>query len=291
MDLSVIIPCYNAADTIAVQLDALVRQEWPGSWEIIIANNKSTDASMTIVQRYKDQFPSLRVVDASSRQGPAYATNTAAHVASGEALAFCDADDEVESGWVATMGQALQQYDFVSCRIDTQKLNPWMRQSRRSPQEFGLQRLWYPPYLLHAGRGTLGVKRVLFERVGGFDETLLCCEDTDFCLKLQQRGIQLHFVVDAVVHIRYRRTLSGVFLQSRNYAEYNVLISKKYRTDISKKNYYTVKCWKLYFTDWWQVIRHLPSLRNTHSRYWWMWHFGRQVGRLRGSIKYRTPPV
>jgi glycosyltransferase involved in cell wall biosynthesis len=289
MDLSVIIPCYNAADTIAVQLDALVKHEWSGSWEIIIANNKSTDASMTIVQRYKDQFPHLRIVDASARQGPAYATNTAARVASGNALAFCDADDEVERGWVATMGEALQQYDFVACRTDTQKLNPRVQQSQRSPQEFGLQRIWYPPYLPHAGRGTLGVKRVLFEDVGGFDETLLCCEDTDFCFKLQNIGIKLNFIFDAVVNIRYRRTLYGVFLQSRNYAEYNVLVFKKYyKKNIEKNN---LKLWKLYFSDWWRVISQLPNLCNTRSRYWWMWRLGRQVGRLRGSIKYWTAPI
>jgi glycosyltransferase involved in cell wall biosynthesis len=290
MELSVIIPCYNAADTIGVQLESLVRQEWLEAWEIIVVNNKSTDASIQIATKYKRLLPQLRIIDASARQGQPYALNVGVRAATGKSLAFCDADDEVALGWIAAMGEALHKYDFVACRIDTKKLNSsWSQQPPGHAQEYGLQQIWYPPYLPHAGGGTLGVKRTLFEKVGGFDEDLPYLHDTDFCFKLQRLGVPLHFVQDAVIHVRYRTTLLGTFRQSRNYAEYNTLLAKKYRADEARKN--PIQLWKLYLVDWWNVLRRLSTLRSARSRYWWIWLIGRQIGRLSGSVKYWTPPV
>jgi glycosyltransferase involved in cell wall biosynthesis len=102
MKLSVIIPCYNAAETIGETLDAFVQQLWEEPWEIIVANNRSTDNSMPIVERYYDRLPNLRVIEAVERQGQPYALNTGAKAALGRSIAFCDADDVVGEGWVAT---------------------------------------------------------------------------------------------------------------------------------------------------------------------------------------------
>ena len=61
----VVIPCYNAADTLSEQLDALSQQHWIEPWEVVVTNNRCTDDSMAIVQRYYGNLPNLRIVDAS----------------------------------------------------------------------------------------------------------------------------------------------------------------------------------------------------------------------------------
>jgi glycosyltransferase involved in cell wall biosynthesis len=43
--LSVVIACYNAAETLPVQLEALSKQEWSRQWEVVLADNGSTDDS------------------------------------------------------------------------------------------------------------------------------------------------------------------------------------------------------------------------------------------------------
>lgn len=127
MKLSIIIPCFNAGQTIAVQLEALAQQEWSQPWEIIIADNGSTDETIKIVQTYQQRLPNLKIVDASKKRGAAHARNVGARVAQSEALAFCDADDEVAPGWVAAMGEALSEYDLVGGRDEHWKLNePWL---------------------------------------------------------------------------------------------------------------------------------------------------------------------
>lgn len=65
MKLSVILPCFNGAKTIALQLEALAHQCWSEPWELVVVNNGSTDDSMQIVQSYRNLLPNLRIVDAS----------------------------------------------------------------------------------------------------------------------------------------------------------------------------------------------------------------------------------
>lgn len=282
MRLSVVIPCYNGADTIADQLCSLANQQWSEPWEILVANNRSTDESMDIVRHYMKKIPNLRIVDACGRQGQPFALNTGAEAARGESLAFCDADDVVGEGWVAAMGAALMQHDFVACKWEIEKLNPpWLTAGRRNPQETGLQNYTHPKFLCHAGGGSLGVKRQLHQAIGGFDETLPLLHDTDFCWRLQLAGTKLHFVPEAVMHIRYRDNLKSIYRQARGYAEYNVILYKKYRPlgmpALSRK-----KGLKSWLRRW----RQLPNLNSKPSMVRWMWRAGWNVGRLEGSIKH-----
>ena len=270
MKLSVIIPCFNAADTIAAQLEALASQRWSEPWEVIVANNRSTDESMDIVEQYRDRLPNLCIADAAARQGQPYALNVGARAATGEALAFCDADDEVGSGWLAAMGEALSRYDFVACRFDIEKLNaPWAYNSRRNPQQDGLQQYQYPPYLPHAGGGSLGVKRSLHEAIGGFDESLPILHDTDYCWRLQLAGTELYFVPDAVLHVRFRDTLGGMYRQARGYAEYNVLLYKRYRPLGMPK-----LSWQTGVQGWLHLLRRLPQIGSKAAFARWVWRFG-----------------
>lgn len=289
MALSVIIPCYNAGDTLGLQLEALARQHWTEPWEVIVADNGSTDRSPQIIEAYEERCPNLRRVDASARQGQAYARNLGAARAHGAALAFCDADDEVAPGWVAAMGQALGRHDFVGCRLDASKLNaPWLHAAYGDPQKEDFQKIWYPPYLPYAGGGTLGIKRALHEAVGGFDETLACLEDTDYCFRLQLLGVPLIFVKEAVIYLRFRTKFRAIFHQSRHWAEYNVKVYKKYRRLTGET---VVHPWPRYWRHWKHLVRGMPRLRRKKDLAGFMWKLGWQIGLLQGSIKNRIHPV
>jgi glycosyltransferase involved in cell wall biosynthesis len=283
--LSVIIPCFNAAATLADQLTALCRQEWSQPWEILLVDNRSTDASRSIAGGFMDRLPNLRIIDASQRQGQPFALNTGIRAASGESVALCDSDDVIAPGWLAAMGDALAKHEFVACRIDTALLNPeWLRGHE---QEKGLQKIWYPPWQLHAGGGTLGFRRELFDRVGDFDDTLPYLHDTDFCIRAQALGYSLHFVPDAVMHIRKRGGLRAYYHQACNYAEYNAILARRYWSpDDSEKPFR-----RKFAHEWLHLLRQLPSLRDVSSRYLWVWDLGWQVGRLKGMRHHGGVPV
>jgi len=282
--LSVVIPCFNAAGTIATQLEALGGQRWSEPWEIIISDNGSTDETWTVVERYGGRLPNLRVIDSSDKCGAAHARNVGAQAASGDALVFCDADDEVAPGWVAAIGKALSEHDFVASRFEGGKLNePWVLQSHRCPQQTGIQEYKYPPFLPHAGGCGLGIKRSLHILVGGFDEDILFLDDTDYCWRVQLAGAELHFVPDAVIHIRYRDTIGGIYHQARLWAKQNVYLYKKYRPLGMPK-----LSWKEGVKAWWRLLRDLPYIRRKEGLARWMWQFGWRVGRLQGCLGYRV---
>lgn len=283
MNVSVIIPCYNAADTLAVQLNALAGQQWSGPWEVILSDNGSTDDSRLIAEEYIHRLPDLKIIDASEIKGPAHARNKGAEAASGESLLFCDADDEVAPGWVAAMGAALEEHDFVACRMESLKLSdPWAVKARKCPQQEGIESYRYPPFLPHAGGGGMGIKRSIFFASGGFDEGLPMLEDTDFCWRVQLAGTPLVFVPDALIHIRLRSSTRTMFRQAKLWGEYNVYLYKKFRPlgmpGLSKKE----GMLKIY-----RLLRRLPRvIRNSEERLKWKRQFVWQYGRVIGSIKY-----
>ena len=284
--LSVIIPCRNNAMTIGSQLEAIGGQEWPGGFDVIVVDNQSGDDSAAVASKYKDRIAGFRVVAASERPGAAFARNSGVRASTADAIVFCDADDEVAPGWLSAMGNALCEHDFVACRIDLDKLNPpHIVASRGHTQTGGLQRMPYPPYLPHAGAGTLGVKRWLHDAVGGFDERFRYVEDTHYCLRIQLAGYPLHFVPSAAVHVRLRVNLWHIFRQARNYGEYSVLLYKCSRAMGTEPLPHP---WRLGLQAWRTLIRGLPGLRVARSRPALMFQLGYRTGRLFGSLKHLT---
>jgi GT2 family glycosyltransferase len=288
MKLSVIIPCYNAGETIAAQLEALASQEWSEPWEVIVSDNNSTDESVAIAERYRQRLPNLRIVQAAEKQGGAYAINVGSRFATGESIAFCDADDVVAPGWLAAIGEALRIHDFVAPRFDMQVLNPsWVQSRMWTAQGDGLLRTRFHPHLYHAGSCGLGVKRHLFEAVGGFDESLPVLWDSDFCFKVQLTGVSLYFAPQAVVYIRQRSTLKGAFNQARQWASYNVLMYRRYRSP--ERTY--PRPWKLYLILWEQLLLKMLHIRKKEDWARCVWALGWQIGLLQGSFIFREPPL
>jgi glycosyltransferase involved in cell wall biosynthesis len=286
MKLSVIIPCLNAAETIGDQLTALRCQEWDQPWEVIVADNGSRDGTIDVVRKNSGGL-TVQVVDASDHPGSAHARNVGALFARGESIVFCDADDEVGRGWLPALGAALQQHDFVASRFDVEKLNPaWMSGRLRNPQATGLQKVSYPPFLCHAGGSGLGIKSAIHRQVGGFDVALPRLQDTDYCFRVQRLGIDLHFVADAVVHVRYSKRPTALFRQARLWAEYNELMYKRYGGGVR-----LVHPWATYTQTWRDLIFCLPRLLRQETRSAWMKTFGTQIGLLQGVIRFRVPPV
>ncbi|MFQ5470889.1 MAG: glycosyltransferase [Gammaproteobacteria bacterium] len=283
MKLSVIIPCYNAATTIAEQLDSFSRQKWNQSWEIIAVDNNSTDNTVDILERYRKRLPNIRIVRAPEKQGQPYALNKGVQSATGEALAFCDADDVVAHGWVAAMGNALLSHDFVSGPFEVDFLNKdGLGKNRVNPQPTGIQNYKYPPFLPHAGSGNMGVRKYVFDQVNGFDESLPILFDTDFCWRVQGQGYKLHAVSGAILHVRFRDTIRGLIRQARRYGEYNVFLYKRYRPlGMPKLSI------KKGLREWWKLILQSWKIAHKETRGRWLWQLSWRLGRVWGCIKYR----
>lgn len=285
--LSVVIACYNAEDTIAEQMEALAAQQWDQPWEVIVADNRCTDRSMDVVRQYQERVCNLRIVDASGKQGQAYALNVGVNAARGEGIALCDADDQVGENWVAIMGRALSEHDFVTGRIECLKLNPSPIsralgcQQQEGPQKYGFP--LGPKYLPHAAGCNIGFKRNIHQALGGFNEELSHLHDTDFSWRVQLLGIPLHYEPAAVIHYRRRSNLKNTFRQARGYAHANVLLYKRFR----KLGMPSVT-WGFRAKVWAKLLRDFLIIRSTADLVKWIWQFGWRIGQVQGSIKHRV---
>lgn len=288
MKLSIVVPCRNAAHTIGQTLHALAEQSWPTEWEVIVADNGSTDKLAQVVDRHRMQIPAVRIITAHARRGASHARNVGVKAAAGDAILFCDADDIPAPGWAVAMEAALRRHDFVASRLEFEKLNPpSIRAARDHTQVDGLQRFTFLPFA-HAGSGTLGIKRALHNAVGGFDETIPICEDIDYCMRVQQQGAKLEFVPGAILHCRLRETAKGVYLQASRYAEYEVYLYKQY----GGRSSWELWRWRKYLQSWRLLLGRVPELiRTPEGKTMLMWRLGRHMGLLKGSLRFGAPPV
>jgi glycosyltransferase involved in cell wall biosynthesis len=287
--LSVIIPFRNEAKALPLQLAAFETASWTEPWELLLVDNASSDGSTEVARAYETRVPHAHYLRAYQRRGAAYARNVGASHARGDALAFCDADDQIGKGWLSAIGNALKRHQFVASKYETAKLNPpWVRDAYGDhPQEKGLQRLTYPPERLHASSTGLGIHRSIHQAIGGFDESWHYLEDTDYAIRAQDYGVELHFIDEAVLHYRYRHEMHEIFWQSYHWGKWSIAMYKKHRPAGIRDAWR----WRQHLHLWQSLLADAVQSRERGQVGYVVRRIGWQIGRLTGSIQYRVPPV
>lgn len=108
--VSIIIPMYNAADTIGHLLDCLAVQTYR-NFEVVIVNDRSSDNSMEVCRRYENQLP-LVLVDLPENGGVSNARNVGMEHADGAYFLFIDSDDYVTPTYIEHL-MVSETDDFV----------------------------------------------------------------------------------------------------------------------------------------------------------------------------------
>lgn len=191
--ISVIVPCYNAARYVGAALRSVLAQEGE-RLELIVVDDGSSDGSADLVVQ---GFPGVTLLR-QTNQGAAAARNLGVRHASGEWIAFLDADDLwlpgkiaaqwraidtkdaprlVYTAWQEWTGEAVEPVpdDLASLLIGVDEPDNW-----RGPSG------WiYPQLLLDCAvwTSTVMLHRSLFEEIGFFDTWLQVGEDYDFWLR------------------------------------------------------------------------------------------------------------
>ena len=276
-----IIPVRNGADTIAEQFEALAGQTYEGPWEVIVADNGSTDATLDIAAKWAPRLPALTVVDASARPSAPFARNFAAHHAGGDFLAFCDADDVVEPQWLDALAAAARDFDVVTGPQDVTRINSAAVQSWRPPRTRQLTRP--SGFLPFAPSCNIGVWASVFRETGGFNEDYQSAEDIDWSWRAVLASFTLGYADDAVVHYRYRSSARVAARQGYHAALGATRLYRDYRSQGMKRAPVT----RLLRAVAWLVAR-LPYLCSPARRGLWMRRAGETAGHLVGSVRFRV---
>lgn len=279
-EASVIIPAFNAAGTLAIQLEALATQDDAPPFEVIVADNGSKDGTRGVAESFRDRLD-VRVIDASAVRGPSFARNAGAAAARSAFLLFCDADDRVCDRWVRSMVSLLRAEGMATgpvIYVDSVSDGPLPPLPARMPA--GPRR--YLDQVPFATSNNLAVRADVFEALGGFDIELACGEDAHFTIRAQVAGIRLAWGGDAVVFNARRPTLKATAVQFFRYGYYQPLVYRKLRgAGLSPRSP-------------WRVVRpYLALVANVHRlftprRLSWVMNAAQRAGSLAGSVRFRV---
>jgi glycosyltransferase involved in cell wall biosynthesis len=281
-EVSVVMPFRNAEKTIGDQLEALATQDFAGAWEVVAVDNRSEDASRRIAESFSGRLE-LRVVDAGERLGAGYASNVGVEHAAADKLLFVDADDEVAPSYVSNMVAALDGHDFVTGALDHKTLNPdWVRAAHRFHRR-GRESAAAPFGVLPIAAAAMGIKRGVFESVGGFPDDLPRMYDIALSWEAQFAGTPLHYVSEAVYYVRYRDNLRDLFRQGLAGSTCAPLLYQRYRGVGMQRR--TVP---RMLRSWVRLAADFSMARSRADLAPLMVRLGRELGRLRGSLRYRV---
>lgn len=269
------IPTFNAAGTIGAQLTALAEQQDPPGFEIVVADNGSTDELSTVVRRWQSRLPHLRIVDASRDRGVSVARNVGIEAATTDLILVCDADDVVSSKWVSSLVEGLSQHPLISGPIETSRLSgpsaSWVPIPRRTHELF---ETW-------GGRtygigSSLGMRKEVWTEVGGFDETYPAgAEEIDFAWRAWDLGYRFGYAPDALLHYRIRTDLRGVLRQQYNSGRGTATLYAKFRPPEV-----TPKSWKRRLHHEALLLKGFPWRGSTDDRRRWLTLMAFEAGKL-----------
>jgi glycosyltransferase involved in cell wall biosynthesis len=217
---SVIVPARNAAPTLGATLAALAAQRTTAEFEVIVVDDGSTDDTAAIAESSPQAVRLVR----SGGVGPGPARNAGVAVATGEALAFTDADCVPAPGWLEAGLEALAGADLVQGAVHADPA------AAAGPFD---RTVWVVAETgLYEG-ASLFCRRELFDRVGGFEDWLGArlgkplAEDAWFGWRARRAGARTAFADAALVHHAVFARGAGAFVAERARLAYFPELARK----------------------------------------------------------------
>lgn len=201
--VSIVIPCFNAQNSLAEAIHSALQQTYQ-SREVIVIDDGSNDDSVTILK----QFGSQVLWESGPNQGGCSARNRGVEIAHGEFVQFLDADDILAPEKLEKQVPVALEHEqsIVYCDHDLNTTDGQMIRRSRGVEwsdsvEFVLE---------HDALTTLGPlhRKSWLDEVGGFRVGLRAAQELDLHLRLAAHGFRFFHMPDALFTVR--RTASSV---------------------------------------------------------------------------------
>lgn len=254
MDISIIIPVYNSAATIAEAMDSVVRECAANdySWELILVDDGSVDNSAALIESYAAASPHRERIRLISQPngGAATARNTGIRSARGEFIAFNDSDDRWLSGKLKHQMEYMRRYpetSLLGCAYgnDNFRRGSFLKLgevTRITIQAQVSKNYFSPPTVL--------LRRAALEKSGLFNEKLRYAEEGYFFNNLVYHGCCVYMQQEPVAEPILKKGrwgdngLSGNLLKMEKGELFNIRAAYKFGY-ISSGRYLFAVCFSL----------------------------------------------
>jgi glycosyltransferase involved in cell wall biosynthesis len=214
--VSVVVCAYNAEDTIGDCLDSLDRLKYP-DFEVVVVDDGSRDATGEIAKRRDG----VRVIEVPNG-GLSAARNVGLAAATGEVVAYTDADAEVDPDWLGYLVQPLLMSDVVGVggpNVVPQD-DPWVAQCVARSPGGPIHVMLDDRIAEHVPGCNMAFWRDALLDVDGFNPVYLRAgDDVDICWRLQARKQRIGFAPSALVWHHHRSSVRAYWRQQVGYGE------------------------------------------------------------------------
>jgi glycosyltransferase AglE len=199
--VSVIVPVRNDASGLATLLPALLAQTYPRDRiQVLVADNASTDETWQVARRYAEAHPDLVQILIEPELGAYAARNAALRVATGDVLAFTDADCTPAPDWLEAGVRALQEHraDLVGGQVGF-ALSQRPTAAALYDAATNMRNRYNIATMGAAVTANLLVTRRVIETIGPFPGEFHSGEDVHWTLRATRAGLLMVYAPDAVV--------------------------------------------------------------------------------------------
>ncbi|NNM06948.1 MAG: glycosyltransferase family 2 protein [Gemmatimonadetes bacterium] len=280
--VSIIVPARNAASTIRPCLESLLALEYPAEKiELIVVDNASADGTAEVLTEYGARAKVLR----EDKRGAPAARNRGLTAATGEVVAFTDADCEVDPQWLRSLVRPLSDkgIGIVGGRILSKRPCNWVELfgERIHDHERAL-RDSDPPYAITMNWAS---RSAVLREVGYFDEEYTRGEDVELSRRIAAAGFSLRYEAEAIIYHENEGTLAGLFGEGFKHGFWAVRIFRDHPDAYltSGQPRFDVKTFQRIISASWDALRGRdPKQSLCFSTF----NAGKKVGKLIGSIRW-----
>jgi hypothetical protein len=195
--VSVVIPCHNAAAFVAETIESALAQTYQ-PLELVVVDDASTDGSWTVIEEVSARHPGrVTALRLERNRGGCHARNLGAATARGRYLMFLDADDVLSPPTVAALVDAVRDRPDGIAVCDWQHLERVDGAWQETPASLPLPepgadifRVWLDGSAWAPTSSVLW-RRDVYERTGGWDESLAREQDDDIMIRAYALGARL----------------------------------------------------------------------------------------------------
>jgi GT2 family glycosyltransferase len=223
--VSVVVCVYNGERTLDSCLASLQKLNYP-NYEVIVVNDGSTDGTRQIAESYGY----IHLIHQENK-GLSEARNVGVRAASGEIVAFTDADCMADPDWLTHLVARFQSSEFAA--VGGPNLTPpddsfvasCVAVSPGAPTHVLLD----DEIAEHIPGCNMAFQREALEAIDGFDPIFRAAgDDVDLCWRLQNKGYKIGFSAAAVVWHFRRNTIRDYVKQQRGYGRAETLLFFKH---------------------------------------------------------------